>query len=202
MIPKTGDPDLYTTILRAGRLRKLAARQHQEADALDAIARIQFEDEGGSSVALAQIPGTVLCLAHGGPAAGAVVRVPFAVVREGRLRLTSEGTVSPVSDGLLNVPTLMTFEYKPMVVVQLGQYVVGSLVVRDGAIESTYEELRQSAASDTPQPIALTVARLLILSVGFNTELVADILNSIERTAAGTDVAPAEPMLVHLGGAA
>lgn len=195
MLPTTGDPDLYTTILRAGRLRKLAARQHQEADALDAIARIQFEDEGSSSVALAQIPGTVLCIAHGGPAAGTVTRVPFATVRSGELKLPHPNL--PKGD-----TTALSFEYVPMVVVQLGQYVVGALVVRKGSVEATYQEMRESGQATDIMPVAKAIARMLILAVGFNTELVADILGSIERTAAGTEDAPSEPMLIHLGATA
>lgn len=162
---------LYHLMLRAGAIRKRALRLHSEAETIENLARMKFEDEGGSAVAIPQTPGMVLVLAYNGPANGRVTRVPYD-------KLNQLSLIGPAPEGSV----AMSHEYEPAIIVRLHNFVVGSLAVRKGQVDTLYEELREERDEEAhgPKPAALAIARMLTLSIGFNPEMVTDLLRSIE----------------------
>lgn len=180
---------LYAIMLRAGGIRKQAQRLHSEAETLENIARMKFEDEGGSTVSLPQTPGMVLVVAYGGPANGCVTRVTIESLQDMQL-------IGPAPAG----STAMTYRYEAAMIVRLQNFLVGALVVPKGKIEDYYEALRadyDEAAG--PKPVALAIARMLTLSIGFNPEMVIDLFRSAERGAKQVDDSRGSAMFLQVG---
>lgn len=166
---------LYATMLKAGAIRKRALRLQSEAETLENVARMKFEDEGGSTVSIPQTPGMVLVVAYGGPASGNVSRVPYD-------KLNDLSLIGPAPAG----STAMSHRYEPAMIVRLQNFVVGALAVPKGRLSGYYEELRaETPPSDepAPKPVALAIARMLTLSIGFNPEMVVDLYRSCESGA-------------------
>lgn len=191
MLPDTRC-DAYETILRAGELHQQARALEHEASVLEGLARMQLQRERIPETISAQHPGTVLCLAYTGAADGQITRAPFEAMMQLKIMANA-----PATDGGLALVQL--FDYEPALIVKVGPYVVGALVMPKGVgLQHFFDELRAPPPASGYRPVALAMARMLTLAVGFNADMVQDIVGSAVAGSLAFDNAPDTPMFAQL----
>lgn len=180
----------YETAIEAGLLRRAAAQKLSEADTMDGLARLQLQRDGvPSNPVVVQSPGTTLCIAFGGQCDGQMTRAPMDAMMKLKLVPNGVGT-----SGVIQMQ-----EYEPAMIVRLGGYVGGALIVPKGRISDFFNALRAPSETTGQKPVALAMARLLINCAGYGSEMITDIYLGAERSATLQDEAPSTPLFVQLG---
>lgn len=183
--------DPYSTVLRAGELRSQAGRLVGEAEVLEGMARMQLQRMNIPTNVITQTPNSVLYVAYGGYADGKTERAPFESITQLKLTYTPEGS-----------DMVAVMDYMPAMIVRLGSYVVGAMVVpKIGGMAKFYDGLRDETpreAGDYP-PLPLAITKMLVLSCGFSADMIQDVVASAQHVARQLDSAPDHPIFLQLG---
>lgn len=190
MLPNT-ECDPYQTIMAAGELRAEASKLIGKAEVLEGAARMQLNLDDVAANSQTMIPGTVLCVAHGGDAHMQVTRIPFENLSKAKLVVNAPASQSVAQEIALR-------DYEPVVLIKLGQFYVGALLVPKGERVEGFRALGRAGIDDA---IVLSMAKMITLSVGFNPGLAYGATQQMCKAAAANLEAEFDsPMLMQLGG--
>lgn len=155
-------------LLEAGELRAEAGKLHQRAELLEQAASLQLQQSEAAQAIGVRMMGNVLVLAHGGPADGTLIQLPFKDLNDNVQLLGKIG----LNMGLDAVTQY--HRYQPALILQLGDQVAGALLVPHGAI-AQYARHIQRPRSEA----AKATAMLFTHAVGFNPEMAVGVIRSV-----------------------